>query len=552
MKLNETWSHLENVMQPKSSQRILTLAASLFTLTASAQATLVRVDQLVNTGASLVAGDLTFSHFTLPPLPIAASPPLDGVGDIAASAAVNPDGTVSLSFTAIDPATGTAQPILGAALKCIAYDVAVTNPDRLLSSVNQSVGPATTAVFNILTYRPPAPSPFKGASGIFGAITTDDTLIFDNTSNAFEAGGVRHTFRQGSLLDRSCQTYFASDIGDVGGCESPLPGGLRSNLGLHNFFGVILDRHSFIGTVGFPSNIFDSVVTTFTLVPATTPVVPIPVSLSGIDVSLPGIVRISLGRTTGSDGLQHPGYAPAGGLPIVLTTSDTAALPLPTSVIIPQGSSTATFAVGDANVDAPAIVTASASYNGVTVQQTASISPSVPLTLLPLGGVFFQGGALTAVAFNRVNFSPAVITLTSSHPAVAPLPATVTIAALAQTTGQISVPFQPVPVDTEVTFVATFNGDAQSRTFTVARTIDTVSVSKAELTVKNGALKVEASSNVPTAVLTLSNAATGQKIGTMVNLGRGKYSYQGTVSPVVSLRLSSSFSGIATGAVAQK
>ena len=323
-------------MQPNPSNTLLSLAAFLITLTASAQATLTPVNQLVGTGVSLVAGDLTFSNFTLPPLPIAASPPLDGVGDIAASTQVNDDGTVSLSFTAIDPATGAALPILGAALKCIAYDVAVTNPDRLMSSVNQSVGPATTAVFNILTYRPPAPSPFKGVSGILGAITTDDTLFFDNTSNAFVSSGVRYTSRQGSLLDRGCQVYFTSDVGDGGGCESPLPGGLRANLGLHNFFGVVLDRHSFIGTVGFPSNIFDSVTTTFTLVPGTTAVVPIPVALGGIDVSQPGIARVSLARTVGADGLTHPGYAPAGGLPITLTTSDAAALPLPSPSRFPR------------------------------------------------------------------------------------------------------------------------------------------------------------------------------------------------------------------------
>ena len=538
-------------MHPRTAKIILTLAASLVTLTAVAQTSLTRVDQLVGTGASLVAGDLTFSNFTLPPLPIAASPPLDGVGDIAASAVVNDNGTVSLSFIAIDPATGAALPIVGAALKCIAYDVTVTNPDRLLSSVNQSVGPATTAVFNILTYRPPAPSPFKGQSGILGAITTDDTLIFDNTSNAFEAGGKRHTFRQGSLLDRSCQTYFASDVGDAGGCDSPLPGGFRSGLGLHNFFGVVLDRHSFIYNVGFPSNVFDSITTTFTLVPATTAPVLIPVALAGIDVSQPGIVRVSLARTVGADGQSHPGYAPAGGLPVTLTTSDASALPLPSQITMPQGSSTTTVALGDNSIDLPTTVTATASYDGVTVQQTATVTPTVPLTFF-LGGNFGQGGALLGISLNRINFSPAVFTLTSSLPAVGPVPATLTIAPLTQSTGTIPVTFQPVPTDTVITFTAVLNGVSQARSFTIPRTVDSVTLSKAELTVKNGALKVEAVGNVPAAVLTLSNATTGQRIGTMTNLGKGKYSFQGTVSPVVSLRLSSSFSGSTTGAVAQK
>ncbi|KAB2661203.1 MAG: hypothetical protein DVB31_12645 [Verrucomicrobia bacterium] len=109
-----------------------------------------------------------------------------------------------------------------------------------------------------------------------------------------------------------------------------------------------------------------------------------------------------------------------------------------------------------------------------------------------------------------------------------------------------------MPADTVVTFAASFNGGSQTRSFTVVRTVDMVSIAKAELTVKNGALRVEANGNVPAAVLTLSNAATGQRIGTMSNLGKGKYSFQGTVSPVVTLRLTSNFSGTATGAVAQK
>lgn len=537
-------------MKFKLTGSFLTLATSLLALTASAQSPLVRMDALIGTGAALVAGDLTFSNFTLPPLPILASPPLDGVGDIAASAVVNDDGTVSLSFVAIDPATGATLPILGAALKCIAYDVAVTNPDRLLSSVNQNFGPATTAAFNILTYRPPAPSPFKFASGI-GGPTTDDTLIFDDTSNVFVAGGLQNTRRWGILFDRSCPSFFASGVGDPGSCASPLPGGYRSSLGLHNFFGVVLDPHSFIATVGYPSNVFDSITTTFALVPATTAVVPVPVALSGIDVSQPGIVRVSLARTVGADGLTHPSFAPAGGLPITLTTSDAAALPLPLTFTMPQGSSTATFTIGDANIDVPTTVTATASYNGATVQQTVAVNPAVPLTFF-LGGTFAQNAALLRISLNRANFSPVVITLTSSQPAVGPVPATITIAPLTVSASQIQVIFQRVPSNTPITITASLNGVSQASSFIIPRTVDAVSVTKAELTVKNGALKVEAASNVPTAVLTLFNAVTGLRIGTMTNLGSGKYSFQGTVSPVVTLRLTSNFSGTSTGAVAQK
>ena len=539
-------------MHTKLLGAMLALALSILPPPAAAQAPLVRMGALIGTGAMLVAGDLTFSNFTLPPLPIPASPPLDGVGDIAASAAVDADGNVALAFTAIDPATGVAVPIVGATLKAIAYDVTMTNPARLLSTVNQSFGPLTTAAFHLLTYRPPAPTPPRFASGIAGQITTDDTLFFDDTSDVFVAGGLQNTKRMGALLSAGCPYFFASGPADPPGCASPLPGGLRAAVGLHSFFGVVLDRHSFIATPGFPANVFDGVVTTFTLVPADTPPVAIPVSLGAIDVSQPGIARVSLGHTIDADGLAHPGFAPAGGLVVALTTSNAAALPLPATVTMPQGSSTTIFVVGDAHIDAPANVSATATYNGVTVQQTATVNPPVPLSLLPMGASFAQGGSLLNVALNRVNFSPAVIALSSSVPAVAPVPGSVTIAPLTQNSGWITVPIARVAADTPITFTATFNGGSVTRSYTVPKTVDSVSVTKAELTVKTGQLKVEAGSNVPTAVLTLSNATTGQAIGTMTNLGQGKYSFQGTVSPVTSLRLNSSFNGTALGAVAQK
>ena len=83
-----------------------------------------------------------------------------------------------------------------------------------------------------------------------------------------------------------------------------------------------------------------------------------------------------------------------------------------------------------------------------------------------------------------------------------------------------------------------------------------MSLTKAELVVKNGSLKVDATSTNPAAVLTLFNTATGQLIGTMTNTGLSgtgaKYGFQGTVAPVTTLLLKSSLNGTATLAVSQK
>jgi len=350
-------------------------------------------------------------------------------------------------------------------------------------------------------------------------------------------------------------------------CASPLPGGYRASIGLENFFGVVTDNHSFV-LANFSATgqfAFDGIALTFSLVPADTPVTPIPVTLAGFDVSQPGIGSLSLAHTVDADGLRHPGFAPAGGVPVTLTTSNAAALPLPATLTMPQGSSVTTFTVGDATIDAPAFVIATATYKGVTLQQTPTVSPAVPLTLMAFGNVspLPQSSIKLGAVLNRVNFSPAVITLTSSNPAVVPAPASLTIPAL--TIPQelspglpvvVTIPVKAVAVDTPVTFTGTFNGVTLSNSVTIPKTVDFVSVSKAELVVKNLALRVEATSTVPTAVLTLFNAATGRLIGTMTNNGLSgsgaKYSFQGTVSPVASVLLTSSFSGTATGAVAQK
>jgi hypothetical protein len=162
---------------------------------------------------------------------------------------------------------------------------------------------------------------------------------------------------------------------------------------------------------------------------------------------------------------------------------------------------------------------------------------------------------------NRVNDSPATILLTSSNPAAAAVPASFTIPAFSAPGdfrfASLSIPYLPTGVDTPVTFSALFGGVSTSATVTIPKTVDTVKITRAELTVKTGSLRVDATSTSPSAVLSLFNAAPGQLIGTMTNAGLSgggaKYSFQGTVAgPVQTLLLRSSLNGTATGAVTQK
>ncbi len=565
-------------MRRKFLGSTLALATAFFALAASAQTALVPVGQLIVTGGTLVAGDVTFSNFAQVPATVGIAPPLDGLGNIEASAVVNADGSVSLVFTPIDPATGAPSPITTGYMQSIAYDVTVTNPALLLSSVNQHFGPATDGGFNVLTYRAPAPSVVEIPQFFPG---TAGTLIYDYARGfnflpdgtavlAVNRVGVLYSVRcvGGSVFDASGNRVLIAPSGNPIDCASPLPGGNRASLGLENFFGFLTDNHSFAiannaATGGLPIS-FDGIAMTFTLVPAATPVMPIPVTLLGFDVSHPGFGSVSLAHTIDADGIQHPGFAPADGVPVTLTTSNAAALPLPPTITMPQGATLTSFPVGDAQVDAPTAVTATATYNGVTLQQNVTAVPAVPLNF----AAFFAGTPGNPlpiqlfVNLNRTNFSPAVIALSSSNPAIAAVPASVTIPALTvpgffvPNNVGVTIPYPLVAVDTPITFTASFNGVTLNSTVTIPKTVDAAKVTKAELVVKNLSLKVEATSTVPTAVLTLYNAATGRLIGTMTNTGLSaggaKYAFQGTVSPVTTLLLTSSFNGTASGAVAQK
>ena len=526
------------------SAAVLALAACA--LPVCAQTDLVPVGSLIGTGATLVAGDVTFSKFQAAVAPIFGIIP-DGLGGLGVSTAVNPDGTVSLTFTMIDPITGLPSLLRTGLLQSVSYDVTVTNPALVLSGVNQGFGPQTGIAFNILNHIEPAPAKLVlGGAGAFCNCSLQTLFVDEQLSSAFSPPSVLPG--TGSRFGILYTGPLGVPLNNVG---SSLPGGLRTQMSLNSFFGISTDNHGMFLPEPGP---FDEATVTLSLVPASAPnPVPTP-NLATLDFSQAGIGTLGLASQLGPNGRAHPGWAPIGGVPVTMTTSDPAALPLPATLTIPEGASTGIFQVGDAHIDAPTIVNVTATLAGTTLQQTVTVQPSVPLGLLPI--ILQQGQFLApntfGFSFNRLNYTTQVITLSSSNPVLFPVPASVTVPPLAQGVGNIVITPQPAPAITQVTLTATANGSSVSRTITLPRSIDGVTINKAELVVKTGSLKVEATGSLAIAVLTLSNAATGQVIGTMTNLGKGKYSFQGTVLPVTTLRLDSNYSGTTNFKVALK
>jgi hypothetical protein len=109
-----------------------------------------------------------------------------------------------------------------------------------------------------------------------------------------------------------------------------------------------------------------------------------PATLTSVAVS-PSSVTAGTG-STGTVTLTSG--APAGGAVVSLTSSNTAAVTVPASVIVAAGATTATFAATTSSVTASTAVTITAGYSGVTRTATLTVNPpgqSATLTVTATG-----------------------------------------------------------------------------------------------------------------------------------------------------------------------
>ena len=353
------------------------------------------LDTLVANHGSVSAGAVTFGGFQKPrilPSPLA---PVDEFGDIGVSAIANADGTVSLVFTAIDPATGSPSPLAvssaGAAdlIRFVSYSITVNDPNLRLHSVDQKFGPGTaitgnnSAVNGLYTSEPPA--------------NVYDLLIFDQIDQ-----GASTVLRGANMPSADGSGSFSGSGGIL------LPGGNLAGYTMANEFGLIKGHWSFP-----PGGTLDSLTVTFSLVPAGTPVAPVTVSLAqnGFTVDASGLAGIALSN-----------FAQQGGAVVALSSSNPAVLPVPSTVTVGQGYYySGPFLIGPSNVDVPTAVTLSASFNGVTQSVPFTAVPATPLSLTGLTVDLLPPNTIRLlVNMSRTNTSPATILLTSSNPAVAP------------------------------------------------------------------------------------------------------------------------------------
>ena len=223
-----------------------------------------------------------------------------------------------------------------------------------------------------------------------------------------------------------------------------------------------------------------------------------------------GVNLVSGGTsTTGTFTISGP--APVGGTVVSLASSSLSAL-VPTSVTIPAGLMTATFAVSTNLVSNDTSAVLSATVYGVKVKSTLSIlGPKVTSVTVASANV-----ASTATTTSTVTLSTnapvggKVVTLSSSNTVVASVPVSVTVPAGSRT-ATFTITAGTVAANTSVTITASTNGSSGTATVTVTPPAAALSGITTNVTAATGGVAV-------TGTVTLSRAApTGGAVVTLAS-----------------------------------
>jgi hypothetical protein len=195
------------------------------------------------------------------------------------------------------------------------------------------------------------------------------------------------------------------------------------------------------------------------------PAPPPAVTLSSLTLSPTSVI----GGTQSSTGtVTLTGAAPAGGAQVALSSSNTAAARVPSSVTVAAGATSATFTVSTSAVTASTAVTISAAYGGVTRTASITVAPAPPppanlssLTLNPtsvIGGLQTSTGTVTLSA--PAPAGGVTVALSSSN-GVARVPSSVFVPAGA-TSASFTVNTSIVLLSTSAAISASYNGTTRT------------------------------------------------------------------------------------------
>ena len=149
------------------------------------------------------------------------------------------------------------------------------------------------------------------------------------------------------------------------------------------------------------------------------------------------------------------------------------AVQVPQSVTIGSGGTSATFGITTSTVMTPSLVTVSASFGGATKTTTVTVNPAPAAALsgLTLSPTSLRGGGSVTGTVTLSAAAPAngvTVTLSSSKPGVAAVPASVVVAGGTKSKTFTITTTRPTK-NTSVTISATYAGVTKTATVTVTR-----------------------------------------------------------------------------------
>jgi len=192
---------------------------------------------------------------------------------------------------------------------------------------------------------------------------------------------------------------------------------------------------------------------------------PVAAGLSGITVA-PG--TISSGQTA-TVTVALTGSAGSSGAVVSLGTSNTTAAPVPSTVTVPQGATSATFSVKGGSVSASTATVLTASYSGVSKTTGLTVNPIPALSTITFSPSTIQSGQQstgTVTLTEPASAGAVTVSLSSSGSSVVGVPATVTIAQNA-TSATFTVTPGSVTTATPVTITAAYLGVSKTFVLTI-------------------------------------------------------------------------------------
>src|SRR2546427_1698771 len=196
---------------------------------------------------------------------------------------------------------------------------------------------------------------------------------------------------------------------------------------------------------------------------------PASVALSSLTLNPTNVV----GGNSSTGTVTLSGAAPSGGAIVALSSSNTTAARVPSSVTVAAGATSATFTVSTSAVAASTTVSISGTYGGVTRSASLTVTPAPPpaptLSSLTLNPTSVTGGNSSTGTVTLSGAAPtggAGVTLSSNNTTAARVPSSVTVAAGA-TSATFTVSTSAVAASTTVSISGTYRGVTRSVSLTV-------------------------------------------------------------------------------------